>query len=300
MSLAFQTAEHEAFDFAPCGVARGCAVLVHGFPGSPAEMRGLGRVLAESGLRARGVLLPGFGAEIETLASRDHREWVAAVAASLDAAARRGGPVVAVGYSMGAALVLAAVAQGAPPPERMVLLAPFSKLGVWWQRWLWPAFKAFNPQLRPFAKADPSDPALRGSLERILGDADLDDPEVLAGLRALTIPASLIEQIDAAGRAGWRAAPRVARPALVIAGRDDVLVPPARAQRLARRLAGPVQVQQLPVEHDMTWPERSGAHWPVLARSVAGFAATGDARVIDARTEEAVREVMRSAAGSYV
>ena len=70
------------------------AVLVHGFPGTPAEMRPLADVLSDAGWTVRAPLLPGFGAQIETLANpaRGVRapgaaEWLATVQAALDSLA---------------------------------------------------------------------------------------------------------------------------------------------------------------------------------------------------------------------
>ena len=56
--------EHETFTL-PGG--RPAALLLHGFLGTPAEMRGLGEALHEQGWTVYAPLLPGFGSDIETL-----------------------------------------------------------------------------------------------------------------------------------------------------------------------------------------------------------------------------------------
>ncbi len=56
--------EHEPFLF-EAGSSR--ALLIHGFLGSPRELRPLAQELADAGVTARGVLLPGFGADIARL-----------------------------------------------------------------------------------------------------------------------------------------------------------------------------------------------------------------------------------------
>ena len=64
------------------------ALLVHGFGGTPAEMRGLAEALNRAGWTAQGILLPGFGADMPSLFRRRHAEWTAAVvgaAAELEA-----------------------------------------------------------------------------------------------------------------------------------------------------------------------------------------------------------------------
>jgi alpha-beta hydrolase superfamily lysophospholipase len=55
--LAFQGPEHLPFLW-PGG--QPAALLVHGFPGTPAEMRPLGEALHQAGWTAQGILLPGF------------------------------------------------------------------------------------------------------------------------------------------------------------------------------------------------------------------------------------------------
>jgi len=48
------------------------ALLIHGFPGTPAEMRPLGTWLHDQGWAAKGILLPGFGPDIFSLFDPNH------------------------------------------------------------------------------------------------------------------------------------------------------------------------------------------------------------------------------------
>ena len=54
------------------------ALLLHGFPGTPAELRPLGQALAFAGVRAQAPLLPGFGPAMQRLGDVGAREWLAA------------------------------------------------------------------------------------------------------------------------------------------------------------------------------------------------------------------------------
>ncbi|MGV2435662.1 MAG UNVERIFIED_CONTAM: hypothetical protein LVT10_12975 [Anaerolineae bacterium] len=56
MFNAFQGQEHLPFTLE--GSGKTAALLVHGFPGSAAEMRPIGDILHAQGITARGVLLP--------------------------------------------------------------------------------------------------------------------------------------------------------------------------------------------------------------------------------------------------
>src|ERR1043166_6591319 len=72
----FDASEHRSF---LCKKSDSAALLVHGFPGSPAEMRPLGTVLRNTGWTVHGLMLPGLGADIESLDKRTAIDWSAAV-----------------------------------------------------------------------------------------------------------------------------------------------------------------------------------------------------------------------------
>jgi carboxylesterase len=94
-------AEPFRFDAGPTG-----ALLQHGFSGSPASMRPMGRWLADRGISVVGPRLPGHGTSWEDLEGTTWQDWEAeAEAAFLDLAGRCS-TVIAVGLSMGGAMVL--------------------------------------------------------------------------------------------------------------------------------------------------------------------------------------------------
>ena len=77
---AFQGEEHQAFMLSG---GRPAALLIHGFPGSPAEMRPVGEALHNAGWTTQGLLLPGFGPDIASLERRRLEDWQAAVAKAM-------------------------------------------------------------------------------------------------------------------------------------------------------------------------------------------------------------------------
>ena len=102
MNLQFSSApEHEPFFWK---VSQRAALLIHGFPGSPAEMRPLGELIRDCGWSVKGLLLPGFGAEIGTLEKRGYTDWTAAVTAAVLDLKREHSSIVVAGYSMGGSL----------------------------------------------------------------------------------------------------------------------------------------------------------------------------------------------------
>lgn len=82
------------------------ALLVHGFTGTPGEMRWLGEYLASRGVTVSGLRLPGHGTSPEDLARRSWREWVDAVQGEWYRVMERCSVGVVVGLSMGGVLAL--------------------------------------------------------------------------------------------------------------------------------------------------------------------------------------------------
>jgi carboxylesterase len=232
---AFAGLEHQPFT---TGDGPATAVLVHGFPGTPAEVRPLAAALVAVGWRVRGPLLPGFGADWGTLRERRWTEWRDAVAAELENAAASGGPVMAVGFSMGGALTLAALGNGALADSK-VLIAPFTRFADR-RTLLLPLLRRVVSDVRPYERADLDDPVVRRELTDKLGDVDLDDPATRDRVRnEVSIPTAALAEAVRAGRHAWRVAPRLpARPTLVVQGLRDTTVTPATTVSLVRRLRG--------------------------------------------------------------
>ena len=94
-----------AFAFGPAGAPLGC-LLIHGFSGSPPEMRWLGAYLAGHGVRVEGVRLAGHGTRPEDLADLTWRDWFQSVEEGFDRLRKECRAVVVVGFSMGGLLAL--------------------------------------------------------------------------------------------------------------------------------------------------------------------------------------------------
>lgn len=81
------------------------AVLLHGWTGSPAHLRPLGRHLAEHGITAYGPLLAGHGTAVSDMQATTWRDWLRSAAAAVEDAAAIGS-VHLFGLSMGGLLSL--------------------------------------------------------------------------------------------------------------------------------------------------------------------------------------------------
>ena len=243
------------------------ALLVHGFGGTPAEMRGLAEALHQEGWTAEAILLPGFGADIATLTKRRYTEWLDAVTSAAQALQDAGHrPLLLVGYSMGAALSLALAKS--IRPAGLVVLAPF-----WWEeKWWMPLAEFFvRPLLpigfRPLRKADFANPQLRQGLAKFMPGLDLDDLAVQAAMRDFRVPLRLIDQLRGLSRRMLAAVPTVNVPVLVVQGTACVA---CRKLRLLHRLTNGAAYVEVDGEHDLTLPENPA--WPSVEAAVIEFA----------------------------
>jgi carboxylesterase len=260
----FQGERHADF-LIECGEP--AALLIHGFPGTPAEMFPLSPMLNAAGWTTRGLLLPGFGAQIDSLFQCTASDWIDAAVAALQDLQVNHHPVMIVGYSMGAAVSINAAVR--LQPDRLILLAPFWKFGTRGQRAIFKISKPIVRHLKPFSRANFNDPRLRRFLGEFLQDADLDDPEVQRMIRRTKVPVDLFEQIHALGQQAYHRTAQIDVPTLVLQGRRDPVVKPEFTHQLLQQFAGPAEYVEIDAQHhliDPTLPD-----WPQLERAVLDF-----------------------------
>lgn len=82
------------------------ALLIHGWAGSPSEMRPLGQQLAAQGVAVAGVRLPGHGTSVADFARVHWSEWVTAARAAYLTLRRRYEQVLIIGFSLGGTTAL--------------------------------------------------------------------------------------------------------------------------------------------------------------------------------------------------
>ncbi len=81
-------------------------LLVHGFTGTPAEMRYLGDYLRDKGFTVKAVLLKGHGTSPEDMRRTTQRDWIASAVEGYKELKRECDEVFSVGLSMGGLLSL--------------------------------------------------------------------------------------------------------------------------------------------------------------------------------------------------
>ncbi len=213
------------------------ALLIHGFTGTPFEMRFLGGRLARRGLRAVGVRLPGHGLDPYALERARAGDWVNEARAALfdlgrSAAPGATGKVHLVGLSMGA---LIAVLLAADHPDRVAslsLCAPALRLSATRSlRMAATRLRLVSPRLRFVQKRE----------------SDLHDPLMRRRLPNIgRIPAAAAEEFAKVRRWAREALPRVQAPAAVVYSEKDRTVPPRAAVECARLMGSkPVRMVRL-------------------------------------------------------
>lgn len=113
--------------FASDGGSAGC-LLLHGFTGTPSEMRPLGDHLATHGFSIRAPLLPGHGTCVEDLAATRWEDWYAAALASWQELGAKCSIRFVAGLSMGALLALHLAHQQPDEVRAVAALAPALEL----------------------------------------------------------------------------------------------------------------------------------------------------------------------------
>ncbi|MCB0309002.1 MAG: alpha/beta fold hydrolase [Bdellovibrionales bacterium] len=100
-------------------------LLIHGFTGTPAEMRPLASSIHEQmGWTCKGILLNGHGTNVKNLCSVDLKTWIQDIDNEISLLSKSHTNVHLVGLSMGALLCLEQVLRPKCDVKSVVLLAP--------------------------------------------------------------------------------------------------------------------------------------------------------------------------------
>lgn len=198
-------------------------LLLHGFAGTPPELRALGERLAARGFRVHGPLLAGHGQTPEVMARSAGADWVRSANAALDQLLERCRVVGVAGQSMGGTLALH-LAAARPEVRCVVTQAALLRLHDW------------RLHLLPVAH-----PLVRWHVPS--EEVDLYQPERVDRLHShRRRPTSAILELARLGRQVERELPAVFQPLLVMHGGRDTVVAPSNADRIIGSVSSPVRM----------------------------------------------------------
>ena len=240
------------------------ALLVHGFTGSPADMRAMAEVIHARGVDVHVMVLPGMAGDIHRLNDMTAGIWRDAVVERWRQIRAQYETALLAGYSMGGALSILAAAEVAP--ERLMLIAPLSRIADR-RAWLLPIARYVLPHIKPYAGLDwtservhdwfdrtrPSMETRRPVNQRVLTNDAVYSTKMLNELRRLLVQMR-------------RVAPQVSAPSLVVQGTEDRIVLPRHTRQLVGRLGGEVDYREIPGDHYLPLPDMGA--WPRLRRMI--------------------------------
>ncbi|MCA9863975.1 MAG: alpha/beta fold hydrolase [Thermomicrobiales bacterium] len=262
--------EEATFQFHANGSTATAALLLHGYMGTPRELRPLGEALAAAGVTTRGELLPGFGKEGRPQLGRVRAEdWLDAARAAWLEVTRGAAHRTLIGFSMGGALALTLAADPAVRPDALVLLAPYWRMADR-RAVLLPVAHFVMPRFQPFGKLDFTDPATRLTLAEAVPGVDLDDPDVQRSFQEeMTVPTHSLHQLRRLGLRASRArlAPQTSR--VIVQGLQDPTTLPQDSRDLSRMIGA--RLIEVPADHmlvDQNAPAWERVRDAVLSRAV--------------------------------
>jgi carboxylesterase len=214
---------------------RPACLLVHGFTGTPWDVRPLGEALARAGHAVRAVRLPGHGTTPRAMLEARAPDWLLACDEAL---AELPGPKVAVaGLSLGALLALVLAARHPGRVAAVAALAP----AVRFQDRQMNVLRRLRPLLPLFERIHPW---------IVKTGTDLLDPVARAEAPVLPAwPTARLRDLWELQELAWGAAARVVAPTLVMVAAEDHVVDNAGARRLVRRLHRAASVRHLRIEN---------------------------------------------------
>jgi carboxylesterase len=214
---------------------RPACLLIHGFTGSPWDVRPLGEALARAGHAVRAVRLPGHGTTPRAMLEARAPDWLLACD---EAVAELPGEQVAVaGLSLGALL---AVVLAARHPRRVRAVAALA-----------PAVRFQDRQMNALRRVRALLPVLEWVRPWIVKTGtDLLDPVARAEAPVLPAwPSARLRDLWEMQELAWGAAARVEAPVLVMVAAEDHVVEADGARRLVRQLHRAASVRHLRIEN---------------------------------------------------
>lgn len=234
--------------------AAGGAFLVHGFLGTPAETRPLAGLMRARGLSVTAPLVPGMASDIHNLNTVTAAEWTTHIGAAWEQFAARTSPRVLVGHSLGGSLALHVASTSPKPPDLMILLAPFTRIGDWRGRVL-PIGKLFVHEISFYSNLDLSNPETRAWFGKTMPGLDLGDPQVAYTIKHdSAVSTETLDQLRRLAGTVRKQATTITPPTVILQGHKDNVAWPQDTRWLAGKLPGLLSYHEIPGNHFLPFP----------------------------------------------
>jgi carboxylesterase len=215
------------------GGTRGC-LLIHGFAGTPPEVRGLGEYLAARGYDVMAPLLAGHGLTPEAMATTRWPDWVRSADEALRVLRRDCADIFVCGQSLGGTLALHLAAT--QPDVRGVMTMGAMGSPEFFSDWRLRAIRGLKYLIRWHVPN---------------GESDLGDPTALQQLHNYARrPTVCIESLLQFLRLIQQELPNITAPALIMHGRGDRTVDVRNAPFILEKIGSR--------DKQLVWFERSG------------------------------------------
>jgi len=206
------------------------SLLIHGFTGSPWELRYLGHHMSAAGWSANIVRLAGHGTSPEEMEPCDWIDWYASARGGLEELESHSTTNAVVGMSMGSLLALKLAAEEPHRVRALVLLAPALMTSMSWLPWVAPLI--------------PAALALSAGRLRFLpkGESDIADDEARRECPSYTsTPLRSVGELVQLQQHVRGLLPQIRQPVLVIHSSQDHTCPLENVAILQKELPGPVR-----------------------------------------------------------
>src|SRR5215468_4454831 len=214
---------------------RGACLLIHGFTGTPWDVRPLGEALSRAGIAVHAPRLPGHGTTPAAMLEARAPDWLLACDEALGQLPGR--RVAVGGLSMGALLALVLAARH---PDRVAGVAALA-----------PAVRFRDRTLNSLRRLRAAIPLLELVRPWVRKDTtDLLDAQARAEAPVLSAwPSARLRDLWEMQDLAWGSARRVTCPVLVLVAAEDHVVDPSGAAALVRRLGASPSVRYVQIEN---------------------------------------------------
>ncbi|MGC8943853.1 MAG: alpha/beta hydrolase [Caldisericia bacterium] len=200
------------------------SLLIHGFPGTPKEMRDLGELLNQKGYDVKGILLPGFGKNLNELYLKNHYDWIDYIKKSFyENLKSHYKKKILVGYSMGAMLSILTVKE--LPIDMLILFAPYyNKINFFKDLYITLLTSFLHQKIKPLKKLKKEDLSkLSEEIKSFLPILEFNKVDFDKDIKNLEIPLFIFDELNIINKKVDKIVKEIDIDTIIFVGTDDKL-----------------------------------------------------------------------------